>query len=243
MVKDVRVLPIATIFHMFGRRVRYMPKEKNKKVDLEISGSETCTDKKIIEEIKTPLIHIIRNSIDHGIETPEERIALGKPPVGKIFLRAKQAENKIIIEVEDDGRGINLAKIKEKALHNGFLTQEEIEGMTDEQIMNVIFMPGFSTGETITDISGRGIGLDVVQTKIGQLNGKINVISEINKGCCLRLELPTAMSTVKVFLTKVASQSFALPIATVEGVVLRQKEEIFTNKNGKSIKYNNKIGR
>jgi len=240
MVKSIRVLPLATIFHLFGRMIRDIAQEKNKKIDLEIIGSETSTDKKIIEEIKTPLIHIIRNAIDHGIETPDERIALGKSPEGKIILSARQVENKIMIEIQDDGKGINIEKIKEKAVHNGYLSQEEVNSMTDEQLTNIIFAPGFSTGDEITNISGRGIGMDVVQTKISQLNGKVKVFSEINKGCCVQIELPTTMSTLKSFLVKSSGQIFAIPMTAINMVVLKKTDEIFSTKGNKTIIFNEK---
>lgn len=229
MVKNVRVLPLATVFHLFGRMVRDIAQEKNKQIELEIIGSETSTDKKIIEEIKAPLIHIIRNSIDHGIETPEEREALGKDPTGKIVLRAAQADNKVIIEIQDDGRGINVEKIKEKAVQKGFLTSEEIKSMSVEQITNIIFTPGFSTGDEITNISGRGIGLDVVQSKIAQLNGKVRIISELHKGCCVQIELPTTMATIKVFLVQSANQTFAVPMEVIDTVLRKDKKDVMEN--------------
>lgn len=240
MIKNVRVLPLATIFHLFGRMVRDIAKEKNKDIELEIIGSETSTDKKIIEEIKMPLIHLIRNSIDHGIETPEKRAALGKSPTGKIVLSARQQENKVIIEIQDDGSGINLDKIKEKAVQKGYLTQDEIDSMTNEQITNIIFAPGFSTGDEITNISGRGIGLDVVQTKISQLNGKVRVISEVNKGCCVQIELPTTMSTVKVFVVKSSNQIFAIPMDVINTVLKKHKDEIILNKGRRTIIFQEK---
>lgn len=235
MVKNIRVLPLAMVFHLFGRMVRDIAQENNKKIDLEIVGSETTTDKKIIEEIKTPLIHIIRNAIDHGIETPEERTAAGKNPTGKIILSAKQVNNKVIIEIKDDGRGINIAKIKEKALHKGFLTEEELESMDDDQITNLIFAPGFSTGDEITNLSGRGIGLDVVQTKIQQLNGRVRVLSETNRGCCVQIELPTAMSLMKSFLVKSANQLFAVPMEVIKTVIRKKHDEIISTNGGESI--------
>lgn len=240
MVKNIRVLPLAMVFHLFGRMVRDIAQEKNKKIELKIIGSEIATDKKIIEEIKTPLIHIIRNAIDHGIETPEERTALGKNPTGTIILSAHQISNKIIIEIKDDGRGINLAKIREKALKKGFLTQEELNSMTDEQITNIIFAPGFSTGEEITNISGRGIGLDVVQTKISQLNGRVKVLSQTNKGCCVQIELPTTMSIVKAFLVKSSNQMFAVPMETIKTVLRRKKDEVIGGNNSQSIIFEDK---
>jgi len=235
MVKNIRVLPLAMVFHLFGRMVRDIANEKGKKIEIEILGSETTTDKKIIEEIKTPLIHIIRNAIDHGIEMPEERIALGKNPSGKIILTAKQINNKVIIEIKDDGRGINIAKVREKALQKGFLTQEELDSMNDEQITNLIFAPGFSTGDEITNLSGRGIGLDVVQTKIEQLNGRVKVLSETNKGCCVHIELPTAMSLVKSFLVKSSNQLFAVPMDVIKTVLRKKEEEIMYTNSGKFI--------
>lgn len=240
LVKKIRVLPLATVFHLFGRMVRDIAQEKGKKIDLEIIGSETSTDKKIIEEIKIPLIHIIRNAIDHGIETPEERIALGKNPAGKIILSARQVNNNIVIEIKDDGKGINLTKIKEKAIHKGYLSEEEAKSMTDEQITNLIFIPGFSTEEEITNLSGRGIGLDVVQTKISQLNGKVKIISEMNKGCCVQIELPTTMSTLKAFLVKSSGQTFAIPMAAINTVVWKKSDEIRSNKGVRSIVFNEK---
>lgn len=240
MVKNIRVLPLATVFHLFGRMVRDIAVEKGKRIELEIQGSETSTDKKIIEEIKAPLIHIIRNAIDHGIETPEERMNIGKPPAGKIILAAKQVGNKVIIEITDDGRGINIEKIKEKAIQKGFLTKEEINSMTNEQITNIIFSPGFSTGDEITDISGRGIGLDIVQTKIAQLNGRVKVLSEINEGCCVQIELPTTMSTLKAFLVKSANQTFAIPMDTINTVMRKRADEIILNKGKRSIIFKEK---
>ena len=204
MVKNIRVLPISTVFNSFSRMVRDIANEKGKDIDFEIEGKDTCADKKIIEEIKTPLIHILRNAIDHGIETREERIANGKNPVGRILLSARQDDNKVIIEVADDGQGFNLQKIKDRAVSRGFLTQEDIDSMTDESIMNIIFWPGFTTGDSITSISGRGIGLDVVKTKISQLNGKVKVISEFGKGSCVRIEIPVTLTTLRVFLVKIS---------------------------------------
>jgi two-component system chemotaxis sensor kinase CheA len=239
MIKNIRVLPFATIFHLFGRMIRDIAQEQNKKIQLEIIGSETSADKKIIEEIKVPLIHIIRNSIDHGIETSQERIELGKNPIGKITLSAKQLNHKVLIEIKDDGRGMNLAKIKEKALSKGYLTSEEINLMTDEQIINLIFTPGFTTTDEISNISGRGIGLDIVQTKINQLNGKIKVLSEINRGCCVQIELPTSMSTLKAFVVKSCEQIFAIPTDTIKTVLRKKKEDIIFNNSKKSIIFKN----
>ena len=241
MVKNIRVLPISTVFNSFSRMVRDIANEKGKDIDFEIEGKDTCADKKIIEEIKTPLIHILRNAIDHGIETKDERIANGKSPVGKILLSAKQDDNKVIIDVVDDGQGFNLGKIKDRAVSRGFLTQEDIDSMTDEAIMNIIFWPGFTTGDSITSISGRGIGLDVVKTKISQLNGKVKVISEFGKGSCVHIEIPVTLTTLRVFLVKISEQTFAIPIQVITTFILKKQSEIKTNNGNCSITYNGKI--
>ena len=241
MVKNIRVLPISTVFNSFSRMVRDIANEKGKDIDFEIEGKDTCADKKIIEEIKTPLIHILRNAIDHGIESKEERIANGKSPVGRILLSAKQDDNKVIIDVFDDGQGFNLEKIKDRAVSRGFLTQEDIDSMTDEAIMNIIFWPGFTTGDSITSISGRGIGLDVVKTKISQLNGKVKVISEFGKGSCVHIEIPVTLTTLRVFLVQISGQTFAIPIQVITTFILKNQNEIKTNNGIRTIMYNNNI--
>ncbi len=241
MVKNIRVLPISTVFNSFARMVRDIASEKGKDIDFEIQGNDTCADKKIIEEIKTPLIHILRNSIDHGIESKEDRILAGKSPVGKILLSAKQDDNKVVIEVMDDGQGFNLDKIKDRAVSRGFLTQEDIDSMSDEAIMNIIFWPGFTTGDSITSISGRGIGLDVVKTKISQLNGKVKVLSEFGKGSCVRIEIPVTLATLRVFLVKISDQTFAIPIQMITTFILKKQDEIKTNNGNRSILFNDKI--
>jgi two-component system chemotaxis sensor kinase CheA len=179
-VMKVRMMPIETVTNKFPRMIRDIGQATGKDIELFISGSETSADKKVIEEIKAPLIHIIRNSIDHGIETPEERIAAGKSPKGKIYLIAKNKQNKIIIEIHDDGRGIDLQKIVNRALEKGMITLKEANYLSAEQIMNIIFWPGFSTEQVVTELSGRGVGLDIVQTKINQLNGTVKVFSVPN---------------------------------------------------------------
>jgi len=241
MVKNIRVLPISTVFNSFSRMVRDIATEKGKDIDFEIDGNDTCADKKIIEEIKTPLIHILRNAIDHGIETRDERLAAGKSPIGKIMLSARQDDNKVIINVADDGRGFNLEKIKDKAVSKGFLTKEDIETMTDDAIMNIIFWPGFTTGDSITSVSGRGIGLDVVKTKISQLNGKVKVISEFGKGSCVNIEIPVTLTTLRVFLVKISNQVFAIPIQVITTFIVKKQSEISTNNGVRSFVYNNKI--
>ncbi len=232
IAKSIRVLPLASIFHTFPRMIRDIAKEKNKKIDFIISGSDTTVDKKIIEEIKMPLIHILRNAVSHGIELPQERLKNDKPETGKVLLTAKQIENNVIITIEDDGYGINLQKIKTSALKKGILTAEEIENITDDQLMKVIFMPGFSTQDEVSDISGRGIGLDVVKTKILNLNGEISVDSQLNKGCRVTIKLPLSLSTLKTFILKVNEEKYAIPVTAIKYVKQIKVDEIY-NKNGK----------
>jgi two-component system chemotaxis sensor kinase CheA len=237
-IKSVRVLPLATIFHMFPRMVRDIAREKNKNIELIISGSETSVDKKIIEEIKSPLIHIIRNSIDHGIEDSQTRISRGKNPIGKIFLAAYHLENSVLIEIIDDGNGINIEAIKRKVIQKQLLSREELASMTEEQIMNIIFWPGFSTGEMITDISGRGIGLDIVYTKIAQLNGKVKIKSTLGEGCRVSIQLPVTMATIKSFLVEVNRQKFAIPTSTINTTLLVTPDSIFYKEGKKTILVN-----
>lgn len=240
MIKNIRILPLATVFHFFGRMVRDIAKERGKEVELTITGSETSADKKIIEEIKNPLIHIIRNAIDHGIEPPEQRIKSGKNPVGHLQINAKHVDNKIIIEVIDDGQGFNVQKIKDKALQKGFLSQEELDSMSDDEIINIVFLPGFTTGEEVTSISGRGVGMDVVKTKIAQLNGNVKVLSEFNKGTKIQIELPVTMATMSVFLIQVSRQTFAIPMSVINSVVCKKEDELLNNNERTSFLYNGK---
>lgn len=233
IAKGIRVLPLATIFHSFPRMIRDIAIENKKKVDFIVSGSDTTVDKKLIEEIKMPLIHILRNAVSHGIEVPEERIKNGKKEIGIVKLIAKQAENNVIITIEDDGYGINLEKVKKSAIRKGILTEEEIENITNDQLMKLLFLPGFSTEESVTEISGRGIGLDIVKTKINNLNGDIYIDSVLNEGCQVTIKLPVSMSTIKTFIIMVNEQKYAIPVNAIKFVKRIKKDEIF-DKNGKN---------
>jgi len=240
-IKSVRVLPLATIFHMFPRMVRDISREKNKEIEFIVLGSETSVDKKILEEIKSPLIHIIRNAIDHGVEGPEERLKSGKSAIGRISLSASHLENSVLIEISDDGKGIDLEAIKNKVLQKGLLTPAELQSMNDDQIMNIIFWPGFSTGDVITDISGRGIGLDIVYTKITQLSGKVNIKSIMGQGCTVSIQLPVTMATVKSFLVKINQQTFAIPTNAIKKTLLINHAEIIYKEGKETIIVDNKI--
>lgn len=243
MVKSIRVLPLATIFHMFPRMVRDIARTQNKQVDMIISGSETSADKTIIEELKAPLIHIIRNSVDHGIELPEERISSGKNPSGKILLNSYCSDSAITIEVIDDGKGISLEKIKEKVLEKKLLSVEELNQLTDSQIMNLLFWPGFTTGNSVTEISGRGVGLDVVHTKIAELDGKVSVSSQEGRGFKITIKIPITLATLKALLVKVNSQIFAISSSFVKTVTILSNDEIVSKEGKPHILYNGRTVR
>ena len=227
IAKGIRVLPLATLFHSFPRMMRDIARENNKKVEFVISGSDTTVDKKIIEEIKMPLIHILRNSVSHGIEVPEQRLKNNKSETGLVKLTAKQVENNVIITIEDDGYGVDIEKVKEIALKKSLLTEEEISNINSEQLMKLLFLPGFSTEDSVNEISGRGIGLDIVKTKITNLNGDILIDSVLNKGCKVTIRLPLSMSTIKTFILFVNGQKYAIPVNSIKFVKKISKEEIF----------------
>ena len=233
IAKGIRILPLATIFHSFPRMIRDIAIENNKKIDFIVTGSDTTVDKKLIEEIKMPLIHILRNAVSHGIETPEDRLQNGKNETGIVKLSAKQEDNNVIITIEDDGYGINLEKVKKIAVTKGLLLEEETENLSDEQLMKILFLPGFSTNESINEISGRGIGLDIVKTKINNLNGDIQLDSVLNKGCKVTIKLPLAMSTLKTFIILINNQKYAMPVSSIKFVKKISKNEIYV-RNGMS---------
>ncbi len=227
MVKNMRILPLSTVFGLFPRMVHNIAKDKGKEIDFKIEGADVSADKKIIEDIKIPIMHIIRNSIDHGIELPDEREKLGKDRVGNIIIQAIQKESKIIINIKDDGKGINVEKIKQRAVEKELFTQSEIDSLPEEQVVNLIFYPGFSTGDTVTELSGRGLGLDIVHTKISQLNGRIDVYSELNKGTLVTMELPTTMATLKTFIIMEQGQLYALPASSIQTVLRIDPNDVF----------------
>ena len=227
IAKGIRILPLATIFHSFPRMIRDIAIENNKKIDFIVTGSDTTVDKKLIEEIKMPLIHILRNAVSHGIETPDDRLKNGKNETGIVKLSAKQEDNNVIITIEDDGYGINLERVKNTAISKGILLEEEAENMSNEQLMKLLFLPGFSTNESINEISGRGIGLDIVKTKINNLNGDIQIESVLNKGCRVTIKLPLAMSTLKTFIILINNQKYAIPVSSIKFVKKIKNNEIF----------------
>jgi two-component system, chemotaxis family, sensor kinase CheA len=213
----MRMLPVATVFNAFPRAVHDMAKTFCKEIALEIEGADTELDKKVLEEINDPLVHLVRNSVDHGIEPPEEREKAGKPRQGTIKLRARQEGDQIQVIIEDDGAGIDPAKVREAAVKKGFLTDVEARAMTDQEAVYLIFETGFSTSQIITEISGRGVGLDVVRQFISEkLKGAIDVASEVGKGTTMTLTLPLTLAIIRALMVKSGGQTFAVPTTSVE---------------------------
>lgn len=238
-VRTLRLLPLSTVFQLFPRMVRDLARDQGKDVDLVMEGGETAADKHILEEIKDPLMHMVRNAIDHGIETMDDRQRLGKPPRATIWLRGYQTANNIIIEVKDDGRGLDLVRIKQTAIERGLYRPEELETMTPNQIQNLIFAPGFSTRKLVTEVSGRGVGLDVVHTNVERLKGAIHIESTPGKGCTFRLQLGTTLATANVLLVLVQGIVHAIPIEFVQTTLLLDLDAIFTIEGRQTIAFDN----
>jgi len=240
-VLKMRMIPIGRVFNKFPRVVRDLSRKIEKEVELIISGEETELDKSVIEELGDPLTHIVRNSIDHGLETPEEREALGKPRKGRIWLTASQEGSFIIISIKDDGRGINLEAVKKKALEKGIVTAEKLKTLTNSEIINFIFAPGFSTAKVVTDVSGRGVGMDVVRTNIKKINGSIDVKSVPGQGTEMILKLPLTLAIIQSLLVTVGQERFAIPLAVVVETLKINKSEIKTIERQEVLKLRNEV--
>lgn len=215
-VMKVRMVPIESVLNRFPRMVRDLNKKLNKKMELHMTGEETELDRTVIDEIGDPLQHLIRNAADHGLESNEERLALGKPEVGNIYLDAYQDGNNVIIEVRDDGAGINVEKVRQKALDRGTITNEQAEMMSDKEIIELLFRPSFSTSEKITDISGRGVGLDVVKTKIEGLGGNIECKSVLGEGSSFIIRLPLTLAIIQALMVELGTEKYAIPLGNIE---------------------------
>jgi two-component system, chemotaxis family, sensor kinase CheA len=238
-VKNLRLLPLGTMFKLFPRMVRDLARQQGKEVEFIIEGDEIMADKRILEGIKDPLMHLLRNAIDHGIETPAERQGKGKPPKATVCLIASQNMGKISIVIIDDGRGLDIENIKQSAIRKGIYTQNALDTMTDDEIQNLIFTSGFSTRTNITEISGRGIGMDVVRSNIEGLKGSISVNSNRGSGCQFVLKLPTSVSTTQVLIAKIQENSYAIPIEAVDRLLLLSHYEIFALQGKQSIVLDN----
>ena len=214
-IMKVRMVPVSSVFSRFPRLVRDLSRKSGKEVDLVMEGEETELDKSVVEVIGDPLVHLIRNSVDHGIEPEEERVAAGKPPHGKVTLRAFHKGNSVAIEIEDDGKGIDPAKMREVAVHKGLMSAEEAAQLDDREAIELIFAPGFSSAEKITDISGRGVGMDVVRTNIKNLKGSVSTHSEVGKGTRFTLSLPLTLAIIDALMVNVSGQMYAIPLDAV----------------------------
>lgn len=237
LVMKIRMLPLETVFNRFPRMVRDLSVELDKDIEFIVKGQDTELDRTVIDEIGEPLIHLIRNAADHGIESREKRIANGKKPTGTIKLIAYQEGTKAIIKVEDDGGGIDVEKVRAKAEKVGIST----EGMNDSDIKNLIFAQGFSTNEEVTDISGRGVGMDVVKTKISSLGGTVEVISEIDKGTSFIITLPLTLQIIQALLVKIGNETMAISLGYIDRVIDYKEEKVMKTDNREVILYNENV--
>jgi two-component system chemotaxis sensor kinase CheA len=231
LVMKVRMVPIEQLFNRFPRMVRDLSQELNKRIRLEIYGADTELDKTVIDAMGDPLMHLIRNAIDHGIETPEERVKVDKPEEGVVKLLAYHEGNNIYIEVEDDGAGINLEKVKKKAIERGIISEENLGRVQEEDLYEILFLPGFSTAEKTTDVSGRGVGMDVVKKRVEELNGSIRVESSPGKGTKVIIRLPLTLAIIQSLLVKVLDEVYAIPLSNVEEIIGLEEASIKTIKN------------
>ncbi len=217
-VMKVRMVPIESVLNRFPRMIRDLSKSLNKKMELYMTGEETELDRTVIDEIGDPLMHLLRNAADHGLESNEERVSKGKPEVGSIFLDAYQDGNNVVIEVRDDGAGINVEKVKKKAVEKGTITSEQAEIMSDKEIIDLLFRPSFSTAEVITDVSGRGVGLDVVKTKIEALGGDIEAKTKLGSGSNFIIRLPLTLAIIQALMVELGSEKYAIPLGSIQTI-------------------------
>lgn len=225
-IMQARMAPVWQVFDRFPRLVRDAARSLGKRVDFVIEGKEIELDRSMLDEIGDPLVHLLRNSLDHGIESPAERRAAGKPETGTLRLSAARERSRIVIRVEDDGRGIQRDKVLAKGLANGLITPEEARGMSDDDVARLITRPGFSTAETVTDVSGRGVGLDVVATRVRALGGMLEIASQPGHGTSMTLQLPQTLAIVRALLVRQSGETYALPLTHVGETVHLQPEEI-----------------
>ena len=226
VVMQVRMVPVEQLFERFPRMVRDLSKKLNKKINLVVEGKETEMDRTVIDEIGDPMVHLIRNSIDHGIELPEERIAKGKPEVGTITLVARHEGNNVLIEVKDDGKGVDPTIVGRKAVEKGMFTQEQINKMSPEDIQKIIYLPGFSTAATVSDISGRGVGMDAVKAKLEDLNGVLELESKVNEGSKVTIKLPLTLAILPALMVRIGKEIFAIPLGSVQETMDITKSDI-----------------
>ena len=225
-VLKARMVPVETIFSRFPRLVRDLAKELGKEIELEIHGGETELDRTVIDEIGDPLVHIIRNSIDHGIELLEDRDKLNKPLKGTLSLNAYQEGNNVIITIQDDGKGFDLKKVRAKAIKSGVASAETVAEMTDQQLLALTFLPGFSTADKVTDVSGRGVGMDVVKTKVDSLGGMINIDSVQGEGTTIMIRLPLTLAIIQTLMVQVGKEIYAIPSGYIDQITSLNRVDV-----------------
>lgn len=240
-VMKTRMQPIAKVFNKFPRIIRDLSRELGKQIELEIEGEETELDKSIVEEIGDPIMHMIRNSCDHGIETSKERLLKGKDEKGKVCLKAYNEGNHIVIEISDDGRGLNPDILKSKSIEKGIINEREADAMSDKEAFCLIFRPGFSTATKITNVSGRGVGMDVVKTNIDKLNGMIEIDSELGKGTTIKLKIPLTLAIIQSLLVKTQEELYAIPLASVLETVRVELNDIYTIEGKNVLRLRNEV--
>lgn len=241
IVLTMRMVPVETVFNRFPKMVRQLSRDLNKKIELNVIGAETELDRTVIDEIGDPLVHLIRNSVDHGIESPEVRRAKGKPEEGTVELRAYHSGNYVFIEIEDDGAGINRDRVLAKAISKGVVTHEQSLSMSDKQINELILASGFSTAEVISDVSGRGVGLDVVKTTIESLGGNISIESTQDVGSVFSIQLPLTLSIISVMLVEIESEIYAIPLSSIIETSIIRNSDILNAHNQKVIDFRGKV--
>ncbi|NEU29736.1 chemotaxis protein CheA [bacterium LRH843] len=241
IILNMRMMPVEQVFNRFPRMVRSLSRDLNKKVNLEIIGAETELDRTIIDEIGDPLVHLLRNSIDHGIETPEKRRMHGKPEEGTVSLKAYHSGNNVFIEIEDDGAGIDRDKILTKALSNGIVTEEDASKLTDQQVFSLLFASGFSTAEKITDVSGRGVGLDVVRSTFESIGGTVTVNSVLGEGSVFSVQLPLTLSIIDVMLVEVKDEKYAIPLSSIVETAIVHRKDVYSAHNKKVIDFRGNV--
>ena len=231
IVMKVRMVPVSAVFNRFPRMVRDVSKELNKEINLTIEGEETELDRTVIDEIGDPIMHLLRNSLDHGVEHPDDREAKGKPRTGEVGLIARHEGNNVVIMVTDDGAGINADKIRKKAVEKGMISQEEADKLDDADAVRLIFLPGFSTAEQISDISGRGVGMDVVRSKIESLSGHVDVETHVDEGSVFKIKLPLTLAIIQAMLVQVQEEMYAIPLGSIDSTINIQETDIQTVQN------------
>ena len=231
VVMKVRMVPVSQVFNRFPRMVRDLAKELNKDINLTIEGEDTELDRTVIDEIGDPLMHLLRNSLDHGVEHPDDREAKGKPRTGEVGLIARHEGNNVVIMVTDDGAGNNADKIRNKAVEKGMISREEADALPDADAVRLIFLPGFSTAETITDVSGRGVGMDVVRSKIESLGGHVDVETKIDEGSVFKIKLPLTLAIIQAMLVKVQDEMYAIPLGSIDSTINITPDDIKTVQN------------